>query len=187
MKYQIILADPPWSYHDKLILQNEGAVNHYPTMSLENIKNLPIKDICNENCILFLWVTMPLLQEGLDVIKAWSFNYKTCAFCWIKTNPKANTIFKGIGRWVMGNAELCLLAIRGHPHRIAKNISQVVLAHRRNHSQKPDEVKNRIVSLMGNLSRIELFAREKTEGWDAIGYDIDGRDIKDSLIEIINK
>lgn len=186
-KYQIIYADPPWSYKDKLDLQKEGAENHYPTMSIEEIKSLPISQIIDKDCILFMWVTMPMLQEGLNVIKAWGFTYKTCGFCWIKTNPKANTIFKGIGRWVMGNAELCLLTTIGHPHRIAKNISQVVMSHRRGHSVKPDEVKERIVQLMGDLPRIELFARQKTEGWDCIGNDINGKDIRQELEDIINE
>ncbi len=171
-KYKIIYADPPWRYNDKLNLQNEGAENHYLTMSLEDIKNLEVSNITDKNCILFLWATMPLLQEAFEVIKSWGFKYKTCAFTWIKTNPKAGTIFKGIGRWVMGNAELCLLATKGKPHRIAKNISQVVMAKRGKHSVKPDEVRNRIVKLMGNLLRIELFAREKVEGWDVWGNEV---------------
>ena len=171
-KYKIIYADPPWRYNDKINLQNEVAENHYLTMSLEDIKNLEVSNITDKNCILFLWATMPLLQEAFEVIKSWGFKYKTCAFTWIKTNPKAGTIFKGIGRWVMGNAELCLLATKGKPHRIAKNISQVVMAKRGKHSVKPDEVRNRIVKLMGNLLRIELFAREKVEGWDVWGNEV---------------
>lgn len=114
--YKIVLADPPWSYNDALDLQNEGALNHYETMKLEEIKKLPVDSITDKDSVLFLWVTMPMLAEGLEVIKAWGFTYKTCGFCWIKTNPKSNTVFKGIGRWVMGNAELCLLATKGKPH-----------------------------------------------------------------------
>jgi len=171
-KYKIIYADPPWRYNDKLNLQNEGAENHYKTMSLEDIKKLNIDNISDKDCILFLWATMPLLQEAFEVIKSWGFTYKTCAFCWVKTNPKSNTIFKGIGRWVMGNAELCLLATKGKPHRIVKNIHQIVLAKRGKHSVKPIEVRNRIVKLMGDIPRIELFARERIEGWDAWGNEV---------------
>ena len=180
-KYSIIYADPPWSYNDKLHLQNEGAACHYRTMPINELKNLPLKNITNKDCILFIWVTMPQLSKVFEIIESWGFIFKTCAFCWIKQNPKALTIFKGLGRWVMGNAELCLLATKGHPHRIVKNIHQIVFAPRSYHSKKPDEVRNRIVQLMGDLPRIELFAREKTPGWDSIGYDIDGLDINESI------
>ena len=166
-KYQIIYADPPWSYDDKLGSNSAkmGACEyHYKTMSLEDICSLPINSITDDNCILFLWATMPKLQEAFKVINAWGFKHKTTAFTWIKLNPKANTIFKGIGRWVQGNAELVLLATKGKPKRISKAISQIVMAKRGKHSQKPTEVKNRIVQLMGDLPRIELFAREKADG-----------------------
>jgi N6-adenosine-specific RNA methylase IME4 len=171
-KYKIIYADCPWKYNDRLDLQGEGADLHYPTLSVEELKQLKIDSISDKDCILFFWVTMPMLKEGLEVINSWGFKYKTCAFCWIKTNPKANTIFKGIGRWVMGNAELCLLATKGKPKRITKNISQVIMAHRTRHSQKPHEARERIVKLMGDLPRIELFAREKIKGWDCWGNQI---------------
>lgn len=187
-KYKIIYADPPWSYDDKLGSNSAkmGACEyHYKTMTIEDICNLPITKLSDDDSILFLWTTMPKLEEGLSVIKSWGFKYKTCAFTWIKTNPKANTIFKGIGRWVMGNAELCLLATKGHPHRITKNISQIVMAHRGKHSQKPDEVRNRIVQLMGDLPRIELFARNKTEGWTCLGNEINGKDIREELENLI--
>ena len=158
--------------------------DYYKGMTLDDICNLPINEIADKDCILFLWITMPKLPEAFRVIKAWGFSHKTTAFTWIKLNPKAGTVFKGIGRWVMGNAELVLLATKGKPHRIAKNISQVVMAKRGKHSVKPDEVKKRIVDLMGDIPRIELFAREKTSGWDAIGYDLDGKDIKNSIKEL---
>jgi len=171
-KYKIIYADCPWRYNDKLALQKEGASQHYPTLSIEELKNLNVGSIADKDCILFTWVTMPMLREGLALIEAWGFSYRTCGFCWIKTNPKANTIFKGIGRWVMGNAELCLLSVKGKPHRISMAIPQVVMSPRGKHSVKPDEVRKRIVQLMGDIPRIELFARQKTEGWDAWGDEI---------------
>ena len=189
-KYKIILCDCPWSYNDKLGSNSAkmGACEyHYKTMSLKDICDLPIKNIADKDCILFMWATMPKLQEALDVIKSWGFTYKTCAFTWIKLNPKAGTIFKGIGRWVMGNAELVLLATKGKPHRIAKNISQVVMEKRGAHSVKPDEVRRRIVELMGDVPRIELFAREKTEGWDVLGDSISGNDIREDLSKIIRE
>jgi len=174
-KYKIIYADPGWKYNDKLDLQQEGAALHYTTMTADEIADLPVSDIADQDCILFMWVTMPMLQEGFKVIEGWGFKYKTCGFCWIKTNPKAGTIFKGIGRWVMGNAELCLIATKGHPKRISKAVSQIVMAARSAHSKKPDEVRNRIVTLMGDIPRIELFARETAPGWDSWGDELDGK------------
>ena len=175
-KYNIIYADPPWSYNDKLGSKNAkmGACEyHYKTMSIDDICKLPIDDISDKNCILFLWTTMPKLNECFKVIEAWGFKYKTVAFTWIKLNPKAGTVFKGLGRWVQGNAELVLLCTKGKPKRISKSISQVVMAKRGKHSVKPLEVKNRIIKLMGDLPRIELFAREKTEGWDVWGNEVE--------------
>lgn len=174
-KYKIILADPPWSYNDNLGTDSAkmgGYDKYYEGMSLKDICELPVKDIADDNCILFLWITMPKLFEAEQVIKSWGFKHKTTAFTWIKLNPKSSTIFKGVGRWVQGNAELVLLCTKGKPKRIARNISQVVMAKRGKHSVKPNEVRNRIVKLCGDLPRIELFARQKFEGWDTWGNQV---------------
>jgi len=175
-KYNIIYADPPWKYNDKLGTNSAkmgGYDKYYKGMELENIHKLPIKDICDDNCILFLWATMPKLQEALDTIKAWGFIHKTTAFTWVKLNPKAETIFKGVGRWVQGNAELVLLATKGKPKRITMDVPQIVMEKRGKHSVKPDKVRKEIVRLMGDLPRIELFAREKTKGWDVWGNEVE--------------
>ena len=175
-KYQIIYADPPWKYDDKIGTNSAkmgGYDKYYKGLSLSEICALPVKDIAEENSILFLWVTMPMLPRAFDVIKSWGFNYKTVAFTWVKQNLKADTIFKGVGRWVMGNAELILLATRGKPKRISKSISQIIMTHRQGHSVKPVEARNKIVELMGDLPRIELFARQKTEGWDVWGNEVE--------------
>jgi N6-adenosine-specific RNA methylase IME4 len=182
-EYDVIYADPPWRYNDVLKLQNEGAANHYNTMNIQDICNLPINKISKKDSILFMWVTMPMLEDGMKVIKAWGFKYKTCGFCWIKTNPKSGTVFKGIGRWVMGNAELCLIATKGKPQRVTKDIPQVILSPRAKHSQKPHEARKRIEKLMGNVKRIELFAREKYFGWDCWG---DEAPEKVTIIDIVN-
>lgn len=171
-KYGIIYADPPWRYDNPK--NNDPAMGGitYPTMSLEDICNMPIHNIASKNCILFLWATMPKLREALEVIKAWGFNYKTCAFCWVKQSPSGNGIYSGLGHWTNGNAELCLLATKGAPKRVSKNVKQIVLAPRGRHSAKPPEVRDRIVQLIGDMSRIELFAREEPEGWDCFGNEI---------------
>ena len=114
-KYHIIYADPPWSYNARSNTSTKfggGAMGHYPTMSLQNIKDLPIQNICEENCVLFLWVTFPKLQEGLDVIKAWGFTYKTLGFSWHKLN-KDNSLFFGVGSYTKSNCEVCLFATKG--------------------------------------------------------------------------
>ena len=141
----------------------------YNTMNLEELKKLgqTIKNITEDECILFLWVTFPTIEQAFEIIRAWGFTYKTCAFCWVKQNPKNDNIYSGIGHWTNANAELVLLATKKRfPKRKAKNVKQIVLAHRGKHSKKPEEVRDRIVELVGELPRIELFAREEVEGWD---------------------
>lgn len=173
-KYDIIYADPPWAYHDTLGGNAKMGAMPYPTMTNEEICAMPIGNkIAKKDSILFMWATMPKLQEALDVIKAWGFKYKTCAFCWVKQNPKSGGIYAGLGRWVQGNAELCLLATKGHPHRISKSVKQIVMAPRGRHSAKPPEVRDRIIQLMGeDTDRIELFARDYADGWDCWGNEV---------------
>ncbi len=172
-KYSIIYADPPWSYNDKMTGHSFSLDHEYETQDIEWIKSLPVRDICEKDCLLFLWVVSPQLQEGLDVLKAWGFEYKTLGFCWVKEyHPQSLAIVKNLGHYTMGGVELCLIGRKGKPQRIAKNISQVLYAPRGRHSQKPEEARKRIVQLMGDIPRIELFAREKTEGWDVWGNEV---------------
>lgn len=181
MKYKIIYCDVPWSYNNPK--DNDPALGgkKYNTMSNQELAELSINEIADKDCLLFMWVTMPKLSEVFSIIEAWGFKYITCAFNWIKLNPKNKKIYSGLGHWVNGNAELCLLAKKGHPKRYEKNVKQIQMYPRGRHSAKPIEIKNEIVRVAGDLPRIELFAREKTEGWTSIGYDIDGMDIKESL------
>ena len=141
-------------------------------MSLTDICALPVADIADKDCALFLWATFPNLQEAFEVIKAWGFKYKTVAFCWVKRNRKSPSWFVGLGHWTRANAEICLLATKGKPQRISKSVRQIVDTPIERHSKKPDEVRNRIVDLMGDVPRIELFAREKTDGWDVFGNEV---------------
>lgn len=170
-KYQIIYADPPWSYKDKMKGHSFSLDHEYETQSLEWIKNLPVKNISEKDCALFLWVTSPLLDKAFEVIKSWGFKYKTVAFCWNKKTNKGNQVFN-LGKWTMGSVELCLIATKGKPQRINKSVKQIVNAERTKHSKKPDEIKTRITDIFGNLSRIELFARQKTDGWDVWGNEV---------------
>lgn len=175
-KYRIIYADPPWSYNDKRGGDkgkgHGGATAHYPTMNIEDIKALPVKDLADDNSMLFLWVTFPLLKDGLDLIEAWGFKYKTLGFSWTKTNPKSGTPFFGMGWYTKSNAEVCLIGIKGKPFKASNKVSSAVIAPIGRHLEKPAKIRDRIVEFAGDLPRIELFARESAEGWDAWGNEI---------------
>lgn len=172
-KYQVIYADSPWAYR---VWSKKGngrsAESHYPTMSIEEIADLPVNELADENCALFLWVTFPLLKEIWKVIDAWGFTYKSVAFVWIKQNKKADSLFWGMGYWTRANAEICILATKGSPKRYSKRVHQVIVSHIEEHSKKPEEARRRIEQLMGDVPRIELFARRETPGWDVWGNEV---------------
>ena len=173
-KYNIIYADPPWTYR-VFCTRGKGkktAENHYPCMKKEDIQNLPIQNISENDSVLFLWVTFPCLEEGLELIKKWGFKYKTCAFTWVKKNKKKDSFFYGLGYWTRANAEICLLATKGKPKRISRSVEQICDSKIMEHSRKPDEIRDRIVQLCGDLPRIELFARQHVEGWDCFGNEV---------------
>jgi N6-adenosine-specific RNA methylase IME4 len=172
-KYKIIYADPPWKYDNEMSGNPAWGGKTYPTMPLQQIKDLPVGEIADKDCALFLWAVFPKLKEALEVINAWGFKYITCTFTWVKTNKKKPGIYSGMGRWTNGNAELCLFAKRRRPRRVAKNVKQIIIAPVGSHSAKPAEVRERIVRLMGDLPRIELFARQRVEGWDAWGNEVE--------------
>ena len=142
-------------------------------MSNKDICNLNIAEIANKDCVLFLWATFPKLPEALQVIKAWGFHYKTIAFLWLKQNKSKKGWFFGLGFWTRGNAEICLLATKGKPHRKSNKVHQFIISPIREHSRKPNEAREKIVELMGDIPRLELFAREKTNGWDVWGNEIE--------------
>ncbi len=174
-KYKIIYDDPPWDYwmgKEKGKWLQGVANKHYNTMSNDDICNLPISQLADDDCILFIWATFPKIMECLEVIKAWGFVYKTIGFSWIKTAKSGRIRRDGIGWYTTSNLEVCLIAKKGNIHRNKTGISQIVLHPRTKHSRKPDEVREKIVKLMGNLPRIELFARTKIEGWDAWGNEV---------------
>ena len=180
-KFSIIYADPPWTFRT---WSNKGkgrsAENHYNCLSLKDIQSLPVADLADDNCALFLWSTDPLLPQALDLIEKWGFNYKTIAFVWAKLNKNAPAtlwteadFFTGMGYWSRANPELCLLSTRGKPQRKSTSVKRLVIAPRREHSRKPDEVANRIVTLMGDVPRVELFARTRRPGWCSWGNEVE--------------
>ena len=180
-KYQIIYADPPWSYYNDSTSSPDCTTVKgmrrppYPVMSSKEIKELPVKDLAEDDSILLIWTTDYHLERCMDVIKSWGFEYKTVGFVWSKKNKNGSQVcFMGAYTMKSG-VELCLLATRGkNAHKLVKkhNIRSYIESPRMKHSKKPDEIKHRIIELFGNLSRIELFAREETEGWDVWGNEV---------------
>ena len=170
-KYSLIYADPPWQYK---VWRKNGSVaeNHYSTMHLQDICSLRVQDIASENCCLFLWATMPLLQEAMQVINSWGFIHKTVAFVWVKRNKKQGSWFWGLGHYTRSNAELCLLATKGSIRRMSAKVHQIIDTHIEEHSKKPDIAREKIVELFGGLPRIELFARQEVTGWDCWGNEV---------------
>ena len=172
MKYSVIYCDPPWDYKGqkqhagKGKSDTGGAIKHYPTMKLPQLKNLKpfIDDLCEQDCLLFLWSSSPHLDQAIDLMKHWGFKWSTVGFCWDK--GRVNPSF-----YTMSQVELCLIGKRGKipQPRGARNVRQYVLHPREKHSKKPDEVRKRIDQMFPHHSKIELFAREKVDGWDAWG------------------
>ena len=166
--------DPPWQfkvYSDKG--QGRSAERHYQTMTMEEIKNLPVCDLADKDCAMFMWTTLPVLKESFSVLERWGFEYKTVAFVWIKKNRKADSLFWGMGYWTRSNAGRCLLASRGNPKRLAADVHQVIISRIEEHSRKPEEARSRIEQLMGDVPKIELFARRKAVGWDVWGNEVE--------------
>ena len=176
-RYQIIYADPPLDYgntkNPKTTFQGLND-RHYKVMGLDDIKSLPVKSIANVNCYLFLWTTAPFMEKVFGIINAWGFKYCTVAFVWVKTKHNSREIrADGLGKYTLANAEYCLVARKGRYWRKSASVRQIVLAPKRRHSEKPEEVRDRIVELMGDLPRIELFARKRVEGWDCWGNEVE--------------
>lgn len=170
-KYQIIYADPPWKYQDKSKSHGGGAESHYPCLSEKELSALDIPS--DDNSICLMWATFPQLPVALRVMESWGFEYKTVVFTWVKTN-KNGSIYMGMGRYTRANAEICLLGRKGKGlKRLNAGIYQTQLHPRERHSKKPDIFKDEICKLFGDIRRVELFAREKTEGWDVWGNEVD--------------
>ena len=148
----------------------------------------PIQDISDDDCTLFLWATGPQMNQAIQLIERWGFHFTTVAFVWIKTTSKANTIRYTPAYWTMANAEYLLFAKKGRPKRNQANVKQILFAPLgKLHSAKPPIVRDRIVDLVKDGPRLEVFARTKAPGWDAIGNEIDGLDIRIALSNIINQ
>jgi N6-adenosine-specific RNA methylase IME4 len=170
--YGAIYADPPWAFRNWSAKgTGRNAVSHYDCPSFDKLAALPVAELAAANCALFLWATDPLLPRAFDLLKAWGFEYKTVAFHWVKLNAASKhdaDFFTGLGYWTRANPEQCLLATRGKPARNAKDVRRLVVERRREHSRKPDCVRERIERLVAG-PYLELFARETKQGWDCWG------------------
>lgn len=153
-----------------------GVTKHYKTMQTEELEEMgkTIQNLAAEDCMLFMWATFPNLIEALKTIRAWGFTYKTLGFSWIKTNKKDGKPFFGIGFYTKSNCEVCLLATKGKPSnlKISNYVSSCIISERREHSRKPDVARERIEQLVGQVPKIELFARQEVEGWDCWGNEV---------------
>ena len=176
-KYQIVYADPPWNFGNRMYSSNKNdhhraITRAYSVMNTKEICGLPIKEITAEDCICFMWTTDAHIPDALEVMKAWGFQYKTVAFIWNKKEKSGKQVCF-MGQWTMKGSEICLLGAKGKmtKYLISRKVRQLVEAprERKIHSKKPQEVRDRILQLVGDLPRIELFARQKTEGWDTWG------------------
>jgi N6-adenosine-specific RNA methylase IME4 len=171
-RFSVIYADPPWEFN---VYSGKGkqrsAERHYDTAGLEAISSLPVEKLAEEDCALFLWAVMPELPGALEIISAWGFEYKTVGFTWVKQNPNGEGLFTGMGYWTRANAEVCLLATRGSPMRLAMDVPQVILSPVREHSQKPDEIPGRIERLLAG-PYLEMFARKERPDWTTWGNEI---------------
>ena len=176
-RFGVIYADPPWDYktYSASGLIGTSPQNHYKTMSLDEIKAVPVAPLAADDCVLLLWATMPKLPEAFEVATAWGFEFKTIAFVWVKQNKSGEGLHWGNGYWTRSNSELCLLATKGSPHRMAEDVHQVVMAPVGEHSTKPDEVRRRIERLL-NGPYLELFARKTVTGWQVWGNEAPTRE-----------
>ena len=171
--YDIILCDPPWDYkgqkqhNGKGGKDTGGALSHYSTLKLKDLKRLSIQNVCSDDCLLFLWTTNPHLDQAIDLMRAWGFKWATVGFVWdkVRVNP---------GFYTMSQCELCLIGKKGKipSPRGARNVRQYLQAMRGKHSEKPAEIRYRIEHMFPEQRKLELFARERVDGWDAWGNEV---------------
>ena len=171
--FSIVYCDPPWQFATRSAKgKGRSPEQHYRCMTLEDIKSLPVQSIAARDCTLFLWGTWPCLPQVLEVIDAWGFRFKSCAFDWAKRTKTDTKYHMGCGYWTRANTEYCLLATKGKPKRVSAAVRQLIVAPVGRHSAKPPETRDRIVQLLGDLPRIELFARDQTPGWTSWGNEV---------------
>ena len=173
-KYSVLYADPPWDYNGHTqhtsgaFKEGMSAIDHYNTMTLEELKQLNVKDKTEKDAVLFLWTSSPHLPQAIELMKAWGFEYKTIAFVWDKqkTNP---------GYYTLSQVEICLVGKRGKfpTPRGSRKERQFLSELRGRHSKKPDEIRNRITRMFPTQKKLEMFARQASDGWDVWGNQVE--------------
>lgn len=179
-KYHIIYCDPPWKFGSKELQKYNGQrfrplEEVYNTEKTTSMCDWPVKDITEKDCAIFMWATDAHIEDAIQLMRAWGFKYVTVAFIWEKVTKNGKRV-ANLGAWTMKNCELCLFGTKGAmlQYKKSNNVQQLVTAERTEHSRKPAEVRRRIEELFGDISRIELFARGKVEGWDVWGDEAEG-------------
>lgn len=170
--YRVIYADPPWKFSAGV----KSRPQHYPRMTVAEIMEMDVKPLAHpEGCRLMLWITAPLMSRTPDILDAWGFKYSSVR-TWVKLWPKESGAFiyrdslaRGTGFEVQGNAEFLVIAKRGKPQSIKGNPwTSVIMSPRREHSRKPEEIRDEIAARLDG-PRLELFARSTATGWDVAG------------------
>jgi N6-adenosine-specific RNA methylase IME4 len=176
-RFSVIYADPPWPWE----CPESGKIHsvpdhHYGTSTLDQIADLPVAALAAKDCALLLWCTCPhiTIASHVKVIKAWGFRPSTIAFVWVKENRSGKGLHTGMGYTTLANAEMCFIATKGKPLRLATDVRQVVMAPVGEHSAKPEEVRRRIERLFPG-PHLELYGRRPVPGWTVWGNEI-GRD-----------
>ncbi len=178
-KCNILYADPPWKYRNAKTggSMKSGSEAHYPTMTLSQVKAYPVQGLTQDDCVCFLWITSPMIQDGLDVLESWGFKYKASVY-WVKCkeeDPQKGRL--GMGFWFRNQVEILLIGIKGKVPAFRCSERNVLLLPNEMHSQKPTEFRDMItratMKTFKRPVRLELFAREKSRGWQVNGDQID--------------
>lgn len=182
-KYKVVYCDPPWKFNNKNTggSMKSGADYHYPTMTIDDLCKLPVNEITDDDCVLFMWWVASQPNEAIKLVESWGFKIKTMTgFNWVKTTNSGKPFF-GMGFWTRQGSEMYLIATKGKPKRIDASVRSVIFSENDKHSKKPDVFRKEIVKLMGDVPRLEMFAREQSDGWDVWGNEVN------STIDIFNE
>ncbi len=201
-RYRLLFPDPPWNYRDASNSGNRGAIHKYPTLTTLELKMMrpEIQKIAHADCALALWATAPMMSDARELMAYWGFKYSTIALVWIKTYSVAERLQKvaktlgvtfealvaalaeqdltvmkprkGMGNWTRSNAEFLLLGTRGKVERASASVGSVIVSEIREHSRKPEEARERMVQLLGDIDRLEMFSRASAPGWDTWGLEV---------------
>ncbi len=177
--YDVVLMDPPWEYSNSKPGDMGAAINHYPTMTDQELRDLDVAALLSRQSVVFMWATAPRLDFAIDLLRHWGLAYRGVAFVWVKTRKDGVTPIGAQGvrpSIVKPTTEYVLAASvvkKGRPRPLAdESVPHVVLAAKTGHSRKPDEVHRRIERLYPDASKIELFARREMDGWTVWGNEV---------------